>query len=346
MSIGRIEMVDGVKKNVVYATLGGTGGIQVGNVQDLSIEENADNLTLKWKDPDNVIFNGETIAEWGGTKVVRKEGSSPESVTDGTLVVDSTVKDQYAVEGLQDTDVLDDSQYNYALFPYTTKNVYTMSDLNRASSGFGGYDPIFENNSWSKIAKASREGTASNIWSVGDVKDDIYIFGFDHDDLSDGSGKAGITFAAGKAHQFMGKISDSYVPYPNLTLLNSNIDTFKSGLPSEIVENVRKVTKQYTSRFNSYTDYSISNTDVDFFLPSTKEIVGTHELGERYEYCVLDKKDCFYLSTSNTQKYYYTRNMVSGNKYRDFRVLSNGFYDDVLNITTVTDIYFMFLFCL
>lgn len=292
MSIGRIEMVDGVKKNVVYATLGGTGGIQVGNVQDLSIEENADNLTLKWKDPDNVVFNGETIAEWGGTKVVRKEGSSPESVTDGTLVVDSTVKDQYAVEGLQDTDVVEDSQYNYALFPYTTKNVYTMSDKNRVNGMLAEYpyDKILANNTWSEISEASQMGIAKNIWKLGDAKDGFKIIGFDHDDLTDGSGKAGITFCMDSLEWTPTDALDSrtgtaYYTYVQMVNLASWINTVKGLMDAEMVKYVKKVDKKYYA--NASLDSTLT-TNCELFLMSAYEITGTINaiLGEQYEYFI------------------------------------------------------------
>lgn len=57
--------------------------------------------------------------------------------------------------------------------------------------------------SWAEIAAASKDGTASSKWAVGDEKtitlttDEevvLQILGFNHDDLADGSGKAGITF--------------------------------------------------------------------------------------------------------------------------------------------------------
>ena len=136
VTIGRIEVVDGVKQFVGYPLSGGGGsvevsGAQVGNVRDLVLKSRPDSLVLTWKDPENVIFNGDTIAEWAGTKVVRKEGEPPKSIEDGVLITDSTVKDQYSADGLQDTNVVDDVVYNYALFPYTTQNAYTASDVNR-----------------------------------------------------------------------------------------------------------------------------------------------------------------------------------------------------------------------
>lgn len=159
-----------------WVKIGGGGfGSHLGNVQDLILEENADNLTLKWKDPDDLVFNGEMIAEWAGTKVVRKEGSSPESVEDGILITDNTVRNQYSVDGLHDTDVKDDVQYNYALFPYTTKNVYTMSDANRVDGMIskewrntynGTYSFIQDGNVWTSSNKGKSSSTAESRWAI------------------------------------------------------------------------------------------------------------------------------------------------------------------------------------
>lgn len=304
MSIGRIEMVDGVKKNVVYATLGGTGGIQVGNVQDLFIEEKSDNLTLKWKDPENVVFNGETIAEWAGTKVVRKEGSSPESVTDGTLVVDSVVRNQYAVDGLKDFDVSEDLQYNYALFPYTSKNIYTMSDQNRIE-GFlkSTYDPILQNNTWGDISRASRQGVAKDWWKVGDKKDGYMIMGFDHDDLSNGGGKAGVTFLLQDSGKFeKGKYSSNinFVDYAN-SEIQDVLNRLYEALPEEIKKNIKSVNKKYqpTSTIGSGNYLSVSQK---LFLFSCYEVTGSpandSPSGERYEYRGKYNNDAAWTRTS------------------------------------------------
>lgn len=59
-----------------------------------------------------------------------------------------------------------------------------------------------EDMSWADISSVSTMGLASSYWSVGDTKGitidntpyTVQIAGFNHDDLADGSGKAGVTF--------------------------------------------------------------------------------------------------------------------------------------------------------
>lgn len=200
LSIGRIENVDNKKEYVRYATLGGSGGqsgIQIGNVQDLTLEEGSENLILRWKDPEDVVFNGETIGKWAGTKVVRKEGGSPGSVEDGTLVVDNAAKDQYAVNGFLDSDVATDIQYGYTLFPYTDKNIYTMSDKNKINGKLLEYKYGLNNNTWENIIEICRQGLATRYFQPGEKKDGYTIVGINHDEYADGSGKAPVTFACG-----------------------------------------------------------------------------------------------------------------------------------------------------
>ena len=59
------------------------------------------------------------------------------------------------------------------------------------------YDSVLANNTWAQIDQASREGKAKELWNLGDEKDGFVICGFDHDDLADGTGKAGISFVCG-----------------------------------------------------------------------------------------------------------------------------------------------------
>lgn len=62
------------------------------------------------------------MAVWKGTRVIRKEGAKPESVTDGVLVLDSTIRNQYSEEGFTD-DVEKGIAYWYAFYPYTERGV-------------------------------------------------------------------------------------------------------------------------------------------------------------------------------------------------------------------------------
>lgn len=393
-----------------WVKIGGGGfGSHLGNVQDLILEENADSLTLTWKDPDDVVFNGETIAKWAGTKVIRKEGSSPESVEDGVLIADSTVRGQYAFNGLDDVDVEKDIQYNYALFPYTAKEVYTTSDDNRVmgtvrqewnlvssnnieqdaskplrwrktnstrnasakwfitfsgkvrqriywyfyggansstadtftiklrsiegevvtetelvnvtatdkdynnqnpkgiltldfepniryelvitynrklSNDGGSCEIIFgeikkkyfingvssflEENTWEQIVGAIEAGIAKDLWIPGDTKDDYLIIGFDHDYLSDGSGKAKVTFLTGESEVYKSALDTRQnvlnINYSELNQISGIRDYVKSKIPQELLSRLKTVKKEYET-----TAGDVLYNDNELFLLSSVE---------------------------------------------------------------------------
>lgn len=107
-------------------TGGGSGAIDIGDVSGATVTANMKNVTIKWSDPEDVILSGVTLAAWGGTLVVRKEGSAPSSKSDGVVVVNSKVRNQYASTGFIDsTDKEYGKTYYYRFFPYTIKNSYT-----------------------------------------------------------------------------------------------------------------------------------------------------------------------------------------------------------------------------
>lgn len=57
--------------------------------------------------------------------MLRKIGSAPESITDGVVVVDSKVKNQYSANGYEDTGLEYGVMYYYRWFPYTEEGVVT-----------------------------------------------------------------------------------------------------------------------------------------------------------------------------------------------------------------------------
>lgn len=262
-----------------------SSGVPVGNVQNLSKTEGTDTLTLAWEDPQDIVFNNEPVAQWAGTKVMRKEGSYSEDENDGTLVVDSTVRDQYITEGFQDTDVLPDVEYHYTLFPYTEKNVYTKSDLNKVSGSLKPYDPVLANNTWEQIDQASREGVAKELWNPGDEKDGYTIIGFDHDDLADGSGKAGITFVISDKEKMQNGVYHSgnfNMPYNGSNAKETMDNIYENGEDgiADLKPYIKKVKKYFYAVPVTSTLYNI---ECHLFLLSASEIMNPLPAGVKYE---------------------------------------------------------------
>lgn len=84
---------------------------------------------LTWKDPGDRISSETTTARFAGTKVVTKVGSEPENVDDGTLIVDSKVRDAYSINALEITVTSGDKTY-IKLFPYADNGNITNDSAN------------------------------------------------------------------------------------------------------------------------------------------------------------------------------------------------------------------------
>ena len=85
-------------------------------------------MYVKWTDPEDLVVAESTLAEWAGTLLVRKAGSMPVSRRDGTVVVDSKVRNQYQNQYFCDSGLSDGTVYYYKFFPYTTTNTYTENE--------------------------------------------------------------------------------------------------------------------------------------------------------------------------------------------------------------------------
>lgn len=101
-------------------------------------------VTLTWTDPKDKYATPEgdisdtgdqLVSEWDHTVLVRKTGSQPAGPNDGTVVVSSSVRNQYQSTGYTDTGLTNDTTYYYGVFAYNKDGV--------ASSGaFASATPI------------------------------------------------------------------------------------------------------------------------------------------------------------------------------------------------------------
>jgi hypothetical protein len=96
---------------------------------DVQITNFDEAAKITWTDPEDAVLEGVVAAQWAGTVVVRKEGSAPTSATDGTVVTESRIRNQYKDTPLVDSGLTNGTTYYYGVFPFTSLGQYTTSSV-------------------------------------------------------------------------------------------------------------------------------------------------------------------------------------------------------------------------
>ena len=119
---------------------------------------------IRWHDPIPVRnLAGDLILDWTKSVLVKKNGSAPSSVMDGTVVVTTTKRDIYNAPGTMAfndhcPDIDGSNSMIYRVFAYGSDGSITASD------------PItFPQLTWSIIQTEIRNGNAATIFSPGDT---------------------------------------------------------------------------------------------------------------------------------------------------------------------------------
>lgn len=189
---------------------------------------------------------------------------------------------------------------------------------------------------WGDIAQISKNGEAKKYFNVGDEKTielstgeviTVVILGFDHDDLSDGSGKAGMTIGMKNllATKYrMNATGTNAGGWDESEMRTSTMVTLLSQLPSDLQGVIKQVNKKATAGSKSTS----ITTSVDklwlFARVEVGDTIWSEEVdeGEQYEYwkTVKDGK-----VTADTIKYlsngsgeadtWWTRTPTIGNPY-------------------------------
>lgn len=158
-------------------------------------------------------------------------------------------------------------------------------------------DPVFANNTWEKIIETCQKGDVPSDWKIGDQKPLtingkeylIDIIGKNHDEYSDGSGKAPITFQLHDYYAYtkgMYSSASNSCGWNNSTMRTNALSEILKAMSSEVKSAIRQVNK-LTSEGNKST---VINTTADkLFLLSEIEVFGTTTLsaigeGSQYAY--------------------------------------------------------------
>lgn len=264
--------------------------------------------TITWQDGEDGLYYGEPVAIWDRTVIVRKANSAPSSISDGTVVVTSTVANQYSSSGYTDTGLTNGTTYYYAAFAVSSDGV--TSTAATASGQPTAFDPSsvsWATSSWDDIAMLldkhyAGELDIANYWSVGDTRSvslsamaatgvneshvaqtvEWVIADFDKIPLTTARGtrtKAAVVFTQ---KNFLANGTSGEWGYMNSSNTNSGgwdscarrtwcNNVYKSALPSGLQGLLKQVNIVTASGSSSDTA-----TSADYiFLPAEKEVFGT-----------------------------------------------------------------------
>lgn len=194
--------------------------------------------------------------------------------------------------------------------------------------------------SWDKIAEICESGSAAAHFSVGDTKTiqlkwamdnsitdvEIEIIGINHDDLADGSGKAGITIGTKNALSRFYYLENGNVTlkngWANSTLRSALHSTVFNNLPADMTKHIKTVKKLSTT---AYGDYLPVESEDKLFVPSITEFTGTayqnYYFGVQYAgYNTLEKRrkysqNSLSSQSSSTVVHESRLNATNGNNY-------------------------------
>ena len=115
-----ILYADGTKEDIIVEA----GETTLGWCRKRRIEKSDNTVKLWWEDPKD------GYAQWAKTVIVKKQGTYPESPSDGTAVVTITERDKYKVNPYEDTQANADKWY-YRAFPVSAGGNTSYHRLNK-----------------------------------------------------------------------------------------------------------------------------------------------------------------------------------------------------------------------
>ena len=219
---------------------GGGGGTPqlCGQVENFKVVPGTTALTavLSWTAPSPDEDNS-----FVGARIVRKTGSTPTGINDGTVVYEGTALTY------TDTGLTAGTTYYYRAFAYNARTKYQTAKRTASLTALSvGVELVFGNNSWSAIRHVSDLGIAQNFWSVGDRKQitingtingatfsakqgNAFILGFNHNAEIEGANRIHLCIAGEQYTPSGGQATykawvDKYNTYTGAFYINESQD--------------------------------------------------------------------------------------------------------------------------
>lgn len=269
-----------------------------GDVTNITTSSTTNSITIAWTDP----TIGEGLGVWAGTALMMKTDSYPTSISDGTLLVDSTTRDQYSVTGYTVSGLEAGTTYYFRLIPYSTEAAYNLNDTNRVSVTTSTLAIV----DWATgtdaqivaMVEAADRGeiNLSDYWHVGDERT-VHLNAMDATGVGESHAAQNVTFvlmnAGGKtltSATESGRTTCSFIAglknclnetgYMNSTDTNVGSwsssarrawcnSVFKNAIPSTLLPIFKQFQNITAQAYNSSTNQT---TDDYFALPAAAEV--------------------------------------------------------------------------
>lgn len=224
-------------------------------------------VELTWTDPKDKYATPEgdisdtgdqLVSEWDHTILVRKTGSQPAGPNDGTVVVSSSVRNQYQSTPYTDTGLTNDTTYYYAVFAYNKDGVASAGAFVNATPKAG--TPV------SSLAV----GTLVKMNESG-APVEFYVAKHDYESGLNGAGR---TLVVRKdVYDQRAWHSSNVNAWASCTMRSWLNSTYKAVLDADIQELIGTTTYRYTP---GNGDNTVTTRSDSVFLLSLTELGQSH----------------------------------------------------------------------
>lgn len=224
-----------------------------------------------------------------GARIVRKTGSAPTGINDGTIVYEGTALNY------TDTGLTAGTTYYYRAFAYNAKKKYQTEYRVINKTAIAVY-PNFADNTWDKIIEVCHAGGDIDTWVAGDSKTmtidgadyQFDIVGKNHDTYTAG-GIAPLTFGLHDCYDTrypMNSKATSAAGWGGSKMRTETLPAILAKMPENIQNGIRAVNKLTATSGSSST---IKTTSDKLFTFSEMEVYGSATYsfsgeGKQYDY--------------------------------------------------------------
>ena len=265
---------------------GGGGGTPqlCGQVKNFKVAAGNSSAILSWTAPSPDEDNS-----FVGARIVRKTGSAPTGISDGTVVYEGTALTY------TDTGLTAGTTYYYRAFAYNAKKKY-QTEYRVASLTAIALNSNFASNTWELIMEACQGGSVPDTWVAGDNKTMTIggvnyrfdIVGKNHDTYTAG-GIAPLTFGLHDCYGTtypMNSLNRNSTGWDGSEMRTETLPAILAKMPGNIQNGIRAVNK-LTAK--SGTSSTIKTASDKLFTFSEMEVCGSAEYsyigeGKQYDY--------------------------------------------------------------